>query len=328
MPLMRKPPFDVYPPPPPEVVQGDPAGPPLVVIVGPTGVGKSDLALRLAEQNRGAIISADSRQIYRGFDIGTATPTASELERVPHDMVSCVEPTYTYTVAEYQRDARAAIERRRAEGYLPFLVGGTGLYVRAVLDGLTIPPAPPDAALRAELEQLPDLHARLAEVDPESAARLHPNDRVRLIRALEVFQLTGQPIGSFQHTTPCPYRLLVFGVGAPRAYLYERIDARVYAMLEAGFLDEVAALAEQYGWELPLLSTLGYSEMGAHLRGEISREAAVALMAQHTRNYAKRQLTWFRADARVNWLLRGPETDVDSLIAQATELMRRWALAR
>jgi tRNA dimethylallyltransferase len=328
MPDMRTAPYDVFPPPPEQLVQGDPAGPPLVVIVGPTGVGKSDLAMRLAEANRGAIVSADSRQIYRGFDIGTAKPTAEELQRVPHDMVDCVDPTYNYTVAEFQADARGAIARRREQGYLPFLVGGTGLYVRAVLDGLTIPPVPPDPAFRESLGQVADLHARLAEVDPVSAERLHPNDKVRIIRALEVYHHTGQPIGAFQSTTPCPYRLLYLAVGAPRAYLYERIDARVLKMMEAGFVDEVKALAERHGWDLPLMRTLGYAEIGAFIRGEMSEAEAIALMAQHTRNYAKRQLTWFRADERIRWLIRGPETALDALVAEAQGLLREWALAR
>ncbi|HEY9721858.1 MAG TPA: tRNA (adenosine(37)-N6)-dimethylallyltransferase MiaA [Oscillatoriaceae cyanobacterium] len=324
---MRNAPYDVFPAPPDELVQGDPTGVPLVVIVGPTGVGKSDLALELAKANRGAIISADSRQIYAGFDIGTATPSAEELAAVPHDMITCVDPTYTYTVAEYQAAAREAIAKRRAQGYLPFLVGGTGLYVRAVLDGLTIPPAPPDPAFRASLEGVPDLHARLAEVDPDSAARLHPNDRVRLVRALEVHHATGRPIGEFQHTTPCPYKLLTLGVGAPRAYLYERIDARVLAMMANGFEDEVTALAARYGWDLPLLGTLGYAEIGAALRGELPRDEAIAVMAQHTRNYAKRQLTWFRGDRRVHWLMRDATRGTADLVQEADALLRRWALA-
>lgn len=323
---MRAAPSDAFPPPPEQLVLGDPAGPPLIVVVGPTGAGKSALALELARANRGAIISADSRQIYRGFDVGTAKPTAEEQRLVPHELLDVADPTYTYTAKEFQLDARAAIEKRRAEGYMPMLVGGTGLYIRAILDGLTIPPAPPDPAFRASLAGVEDLHARLAAVDPEGAARLHPNDKVRLVRALEVFHATGRPIGEFQETRPCPYRLIVFGVAAPRALLYERIDARVLQMLDQGFEAEVQGLAERHGWDLPLLKTLGYAEVGAYLRGEASRDEAIALMAQHTRNYAKRQLTWFRADPRVHWLVRqGPEAD---LLGRAEELLRRWALAR
>lgn len=324
---MRKPPYDQFPPPPDELVLGDPKGQPLVVIVGATGVGKSDLAMALAGTHRGAIVSADSRQIYQDFDIGTAKPTAEELAAVPHEMVSVVAPAYTYTVAEFQRDATEAIARRRKEGYLPLLVGGTGLYVRAILDGLTIPPAPPDPAFRASLEAVDDLHAKLAEVDPDSAARLHPNDRVRIVRALEVFKATGRPIGEFQQTRPCPYRLLVIGVGAPRSYLYERIDQRVLKMVESGFVEEVRGLIDRYGADLPLLNTLGYAEIKAHLLAGVPLEEAIALMAQHTRNYAKRQLTWFRADRRVHWLMRTPERGIEALIEDAEQLIRRWVLA-
>ncbi|MEB3223815.1 MAG: tRNA (adenosine(37)-N6)-dimethylallyltransferase MiaA [Candidatus Sericytochromatia bacterium] len=322
-----QPPSDAFPPPPDGWVQGDPSGPPLVVVVGPTGAGKSAVALRLAAENRGAIISADSRQVYEGFDVGTATPTAEELAAVPHDLVSCVSPTRTYTVAEFQADAREAITRRKAAGYLPVLVGGTGLYVRAVLDGLTIPPQAPDPALRRELAALPDPWGALAEVDPETAKRLHPNDRFRIVRALEVFRLTGTPISAQQHTQPCPYRLLVIGVAAPRADLYSRIDTRVVAMQEAGLLGEVEALAARWGWDHPLLGTLGYAEMASYLRGERSLPEATAAMAQHTRNYAKRQLTWFRADRRIRWLVRAPGEGDDALVAKASRWLREWALA-
>jgi tRNA dimethylallyltransferase len=322
-----KPPSDAFPPPPDAWVQGDPTGPPLVVVVGPTGAGKSSLALRLAAENRGAIVSADSRQVYEGFDIGTATPTADELARVPHDLVSCVSPARIYTVAAFQADAREAIARRKAEGYLPMLVGGTGLYVRAVLDGLTIPPQAPDPALREELAALADPWAALAEVDPDTAARLHPNDRLRIVRALEVHRLTGRPISAQQRTLPCPYRLLVIGVAAPRADLYRRIDARVLAMREAGLSNEVQALADRWGWDHPLLGTLGYAEMASHLRGERSLSEATAAMAQHTRNYAKRQLTWFRAERRVRWLVRQPGESDDALVATASCWLREWALA-
>ncbi|MEB3329868.1 MAG: tRNA (adenosine(37)-N6)-dimethylallyltransferase MiaA [Candidatus Sericytochromatia bacterium] len=322
-----KPPSDTFPPPPDAWVHGDPKGPPLVVIVGPTGAGKSGLAMGLAAENRGAIVSADSRQVYEGFDIGTATPSADELARVPHDLVSCVPPSQTYTVAAFQADARAALSRRKAEGYLPMLVGGTGLYVRAVLDGLTIPPQAPDPALREELAALANPWAALAEVDPETAARLHPNDRLRIVRALEVHRLTGSPISAQQRTLPCPYRLMVIGVAAPRADLYRRIDARVVAMREAGLLDEVQALAGRWGWDHPLLGTLGYAEMASYLRGERSLPEATAAMAQHTRNYAKRQLTWFRADRRIRWLVRQPGEPDEQLVETASRWLRAWALA-
>lgn len=321
-----KAPDDRFPEGPASLVFGDPGGPPLVVVVGPTAAGKTELALALAEANRGAIVSADSRQIYADFDIGTAKPTAAELARVPHDLVGTVAPTHPYTVAEYQADAARAIAERRRQGYLPFLVGGTGLYVRAVLDGLTIPPVPPDPERRARLAAVEDLHAAVAAVDPEAAARLHPNDRFRLIRALEVHAATGRPISSFQKTRPCPYRVLYLGLGMPRAALYERIDRRAGLMIEAGFEREVAALGARYGWDLPLLKTLGYAEVAQAVRGELPLAQAVAVMAQKTRQYAKQQLAWFRGDPRIHWLVREPDAPAEALSERAEALVRRWAL--
>lgn len=321
-----KAPDDTFPEGPASLVFGDPEGPPLVVVVGPTAVGKTELALSLAEGHRGAIVSADSRQVYAEFDLGTAKPTPEELARVPHDLVGTVSPTRTYTVAEYQQDATAAIAERRRQGYVPFLVGGTGLYVRAILDGLTIPPVAPDPERRAAYAAIEDLHAAVAAVDPEAAARLHPNDRVRLVRALEVYAATGQPISTFQKTRPCPYRVLYLGLGMPRAALYERIDRRVGLMLEAGFEAEVAAIAAHHGWDLPLLKTLGYAEIGAAVRGTVPLAQAAALMAQRTRNYAKQQLAWFRADRRIHWLVRDAETDGAELLARAEALVKAWVL--
>lgn len=320
-----KPPSDIFPPAPEAWVQGNPAGPPLVVIVGPTGSGKSALALELAAANRGAIISADSRQIYQGFDIGTATPSVAEQQRVPHSLVNIAPPDKVYTVSDFQVDAERAVEQRRKEGHLPFLVGGTGLYIKAILDGLTIPPQAPHQGLRETLAALPDPHAALAQVDPETAQRLHPNDRFRIVRALEVFHLTGIPISAQQKTRPCPYRLLVIGLAASRQELYARIDSRVAQMLDQGFVDEVQRLADTWGWDLPLLKTLGYAEIGAHLRGELTLSEATALMAQHTRNYAKRQLTWFRADSRVRWLVREAGESDQNLLTRAESWLRTWA---
>lgn len=322
-----KPPCDIFPTAPVSWVQGNPTGPPLVVIVGPTGSGKSALALELAAKNRGAIISADSRQIYQGFDIGTATPNALEQARVPHDLINIASPQRVYTVSDFQADAERAIEQRRKEGHLPFLVGGTGLYVKALLDGLTIPPQAPDPNLRESLAALPDPHAALSQVDPVTASRLHPNDRFRIVRALEVFHLTGIPISAQQKTRPCPYRLLVIGLAASRQELYARIDQRVADMLTHGFAEEVQTLADTWGWDLPLLKTLGYAEIGAYLRGELPLTEASALMAQHTRNYAKRQLTWFRADPRVRWLVRPAGESDHNLLTTAETWLRNWVQA-
>ena len=317
---------DEYPGPPSELVLGDPTGIPLVVIVGPTASGKSALALQLAEHQRGAIVSADSRQVYQGFDIGTAKPTAREQNAVPHDLIDVVSPEETFSVKRFQSLAKEAIAHRRSQGYLPLLVGGTGLYVRAVLDGLSLPVGEPNSALRASLAKLENLHEQLSQVDPVTAARLHPNDRVRLIRALEVYHLTKTPISELQRTEACPYRLLMIGVGVSRPRLFEAIDARVERMLDAGFEAEVARLGERWGWGHPLLATLGYAEIARFLQGQCSRDEAIALMAQHTRQYAKRQLTWFRADSRVHWLSRDPAEPIDAVALKAGQLIQRWVI--
>ncbi len=278
------------------------AKPPLVVIAGPTASGKSALALELASDLNGVILSADSRQVYQGFDIGTAKPSAAERAAVPHRLIDVVPPTETFTAAQFRDLARAEIAQAHAQGRLPLLVGGTGLYIRAVLGGYAIPEVPPDPELRARLEALADPHARLGEVDPVSAARLHPNDRVRVIRALEVFELTGKPISELQTKEESPYRVAFLALDWPREALYDRINRRTLQMFEAGLSDEVRALAERYGPELPLLKTLGYAETLRWQQGEISQEEAIALIQQNTRRYAKRQVAWFRREPDVVWL--------------------------
>ncbi len=279
-----------------------PPKPPLVVIAGPTASGKSALAMELAGELDGVLLSADSRQVYRGFDIGTAKPTPQELAACPHRLIDIVEPTETFTAAQFRELARAEIAQAHAQGRLPILVGGTGLYIRSVLGGYAIPEVPPDAALRAELEQLADPHARLAEVDPAAAARLHPNDRVRLIRALEVFELTGKPISELQTREETPYQVAFLALDWPRETLYERINQRTLQMFEAGLAGEVESLAQRYGADLPLLKTLGYAETLRWQQGEISREEAIALIQQNTRRYAKRQVTWFRREPDAVWI--------------------------
>lgn len=279
-----------------------PPKPPLVVIAGPTASGKSALALELAADLGGLIVSADSRQVYRGFDIGTAKPSAQELQAIPHRLIDVVPPTETFTAAQFRQLARAEIAKAHAEGRLPLLVGGTGLYIRSVLGGYAIPEVPPDAELRAKLEALADPHAQLAEVDPVSAARLHPNDRVRIIRALEVFYLTGKPISELQTREESPYQVAFLALDWPRETLYERINQRTLQMFDMGLPAEVRALAERYGPDLPLLQTLGYAETLKWQQGELSEEEAIALIQQNTRRYAKRQLTWFRREPDVVWL--------------------------
>lgn len=278
------------------------AKPPLVVIAGPTASGKTGLALELAERTQGVIIAADSRTVYRGFDIGTAKPTADEQARVPHRLVDVAEPTETYTVARFKTEAMAAIAQAHDQGRLPFLVGGTGFYIRGVMGGLVIPEVPPQLELQREFEALPDPHARLAEVDPVTAERLHPNDRVRIIRALEVHAVLGVPLSEAATREEVPYDVLYLVLDWDRDQLYERINQRVLAMVDQGLEAEVASLAERYGPDLPLLQTLGYGETLEYMAGERTMEEAIALIQQRTRNFAKRQLTWFRREEGAMWL--------------------------
>lgn len=286
---------------------------PLILIVGPTAVGKTALAVRLAERFGGEIVSADSRQIYRGMDIGTAKATPEERARVPHYLLDVVSPDRWYTVAEFQEAATRAIDDILARGRLPFLVGGSGLYVRAVAEGLEIPRVPPNPTLRAELEALaganPDaLRAWLAELDPQAVARIDPRNVRRVIRALEVCLTTGKPISQLQTKRPPDYRMLWIGLTLPRAALYKRIDARIERMVESGLVEEVRRLAEQgYSWHAPAMTGVGYRQIGAYLRGECSLDQAVQDIKRATRRFVRQQANWFRADdPRIHWL-RGDE---------------------
>jgi tRNA dimethylallyltransferase len=303
---------------------------PLLVLVGPTASGKTALALQLAERLGGEIVSADSRQIYRLMDIGTAKPTAAERARVPHHLLDVVWPDEPYTLAQYQGDATRAIADIQARGRLPLLVGGTGLYVRAVVDGLAIPAVPPQPALRAELEAeaathgAAALHARLAVLDPPTAATIDPANVRRLVRALEVCLTTGRPLSEQRGARPTPYRPLLLGLNTARATLYAWADGRVDGMLQAGLLAEVEALADRgYAWELPAMSSLGYRELGAYLRGALSLPEATARMKLATHAYIRRQLTWFRPDARIHWIdAADPRRDKD-----AGALVAEWQAA-
>jgi tRNA dimethylallyltransferase len=282
---------------------------PLILIVGPTAVGKTALSIRLAERFGGEIVSADSRQIYRGMDIGTAKATPEERARVPHHLLDIVSPDRWYTVAEFQEAALRAIADIHARGHLPFLVGGSGLYVRAVAEGLDIPRVPPNPQLRAELEAEaaanPDaLRARLAALDPEAAARIDPRNVRRVIRALEVCLATGKPISQQQTRRPPAFRSLWIGLTLPRPELYRRIDARVERMLELGLVDEVRRLAAQgYAWDAPAMTGVGYRQIGAYLRGECTLDEAVREIKRATRRFVRQQANWFRADdPRIHWL--------------------------
>ncbi len=282
---------------------------PLLVLVGPTASGKTDLAIALARRLNGEIVSADSRQMYRGMEIGTAKPTSEQRALVPHHLLDLITPDTPYTLADYQADAQAAIAEIHARGRLALLVGGTGLYIRAVVDNLAIPEVPPQWDMRHNLEAQAAregpaaLHARLAALDPVGAARIDPANLRRVIRALEVTLATGQPFSAAQGARPSPYRALMLGLTCERARLYERADRRVDAMLAAGLVDEVRALVAQgYDWRLPAMTSLGYGEIGTYLRGETSLQEAVQQFKHHTHRYIRRQYTWFRPDTRIRWL--------------------------
>ena len=285
--------------------------PALVVICGPTAVGKTALALDLAEACGGEIISADSRQVYRLMDIGTAKPTTAEQQRVKHHLIDIAWPDEEFHAARFVTLAREAVDVICRRTGRPFLVGGTGLYIRALTAGLLQAPAA-DPELRRQLhtraaqEGRCALHAELAAVDPVSAARLHPNDLVRIVRALEVHRQSGRSLAALQDEhafSGQPYRILKIGMDLERDELYRRIDRRAEAMFAQGLPEEAETLL-QAGYEpaLKALQTIGYRQAFAMLRGEMTRDDALADLKQATRRYAKQQLTWFRKDKSIIWL--------------------------
>jgi tRNA dimethylallyltransferase len=285
------------------------SGQPLIAIVGPTAVGKTALALQLADVLPVEVVSADSRQIYRYLDIGTAKPAPHERERARHHLLDIVDPDQPLTLAQYQELANAAITDIQRRSRIPLLIGGTGLYVRAVLEGLHIPRVEPDPDLRkqlyaeAEVKGGGALHRRLRELDPAAAERIDARNVRRVVRALEVCHRLGKPISEVQQASPPPYRILRLGLTMPRPLLYERIDERIERMMAAGLVQEVRSLVERgYDYDLPAMSGLGYRQIGMYLRGEVSLPEAVALIKRHTRRFVRQQANWFREDdPRMVW---------------------------
>lgn len=283
----------------------------IVVICGPTAVGKTALALDLAEYYNGEIVSADSRQIYREMDIGTAKPTASEQMRVRHHLIDVVRPDEEFHAARYVELAEAAIDDIVSRGKRVFLVGGTGLYIKALTEGLLDAPGA-DTELRqalharAEREGSAVLHAELAQVDPASAERLHPNDLIRIVRALEVYAQSGKALSELQRQHGFRtehYQTLKLGLDCERDILYERIDKRSEQMFTSGLLEEAEQLLQTgYSPDLKILRTIGYKQAFAYLRNEMTREEALEDLKRATRRYAKQQLTWFRKDKSIIWL--------------------------
>ena len=260
--------------------------------------------MEIAARHDGEIVSADSRQIYRGMDVGTAKPTRDEQARVAHHLIDIVDPGERYDVARYQRDARAALADIAARGRLAVVVGGTGLYVRALLDGLDLESVPTDpdmrARLEAEAERGEDLHARLAAIDPEAAAKVDPRNVRRVVRYLEASLITGGVSARWRRSVAIP--AIKIGLHPNRELLVERIERRVRAMLDQGVLAEARRLLDsRIDPRLPSMSAHGYVHWMSHLRGEIDRAGAVALTVRDTKAYSRRQMTWFRRDAQVRW---------------------------
>lgn len=280
----------------------------VIILCGPTAVGKTSLALELAPQLNAEIISADSGQVYRDCSIGTGKPTLEEQKQVRHHCIDILNPNEVCSAALWAQEARTVIDKLVAAGKTPLVVGGTGLYIKALLGGLFEGPGR-DEEVRRQLEEiLRDkgvnyLHEQLKKVDPESAEKNESLNPQRIIRALEVYQLTDRPISEWQKISgpPLPYPVQQFGLSLEREELYARINARVLKMFELGWIDETRALIQQWGENIPALKLVGYREITSHLRGELTREQCVLLTQQKTRNYAKRQMTWFRGDKSIQW---------------------------
>ena len=284
---------------------------PLILIVGPTAVGKTELAIQLAERLNGEIISADSRLFYRGMDIGTAKPSRAELERVPHYLIDIVDPAETLSLADFQEKARHLIADIQARGRLPFLVGGTGQYIRAVTQGWTPPDVTADEKLRDELEKLKEergfewLHARLNLLDPEAAVKIDARNVRRTIRALEVILITGRKFSEQRGRSESPYHLVTIGLTRPRPELYQRVDERIDLMFTNGLLNEVRNLLESgCSPSLPSMSALGYRECVSVVKGLMTEEQAKTEMRRVTRIFVRRQANWFKeSDPQIKWFI-------------------------
>ncbi len=297
----------------------------LIVICGATATGKSRLAMAIAHRLHSIILSADSRQVYREFNIGTAKPTPEEQQQVPHYLINICDPTETLTVADYQQQAQSLIAFTQGSHTItaptkasashtpllpfspspspPLLVGGTGLYIKSIVRGMKIPRVPPQAKLRSQLADLgqTQCYKMLQQVDGTAASKIHLNDSVRTLRALEVYYVTGCPISEQQGENPPDYPILQIGLDCETQALRDRISRRTQKMIDAGFVAEVEYLCDKYGTDLPMLNTLGYAEIKDYLAGNISLEEAIALTILHTRQFAKRQCTWFRSDQQIEW---------------------------
>lgn len=281
---------------------------PLVVILGPTASGKTAFSLKLALEMDGEIISTDSRQIYRTMDLGTDKISMAIRSKIPHHMIDIRDPDQPYSLADFQRDALRIIEDIHHRNKVPLLVGGTGLYISSIVQNYELPEVPPDPNLRKELEKELEknggqaLHDMLAELDPLSASKIHPNNHRYLIRALEINLAGKRSAGEQKKKRPCPFEVLQIGIEWPNEVLFERIDHRVDEQIQNGLIEETRALLDQYDRRLPSMSGLGYKQIIQYLEGEIFLEEAVALIKKETRDYARRQKTWFKRDSTIYWV--------------------------
>jgi len=297
---------------------------PLVVILGPTAVGKTEIAIQLAERMEGEIVSADSLLFYRGMDIGTAKPTPTQRQRVPHHLIDVAEPDQTWNLAIFQQQARQAIKSIHSRQRLPFLVGGTGQYIHAIIEAWEVPPAKPNHDMRQALERWAaiitpaGLHRRLAILDSEAAARINPRNMRRTVRALEVILSTGQRFSVQRQRLPNPYHAITLGLMRPRPELYARIDERIQTMLDSSLVEEVRALLERgYSPDLPTLSAIGYHEMISYLQGRTTLEEAIAQIKRRTRLFVRRQANWFKLhDPNIHWfdVTAGVVDEMESVI--------------
>jgi tRNA dimethylallyltransferase len=306
---------------------------PLVVLLGPTAVGKSRLGVEVARHIGTEVLTADSRQVYRGMDIGTDKPTADERQGIPHRLIDLADPDEVFNTGWYRRAALAEIDRLYAESRLPFVVGGTGLYIRTLVRGLC--PAPPaDPRVRAELmhvskEQGRDrLHAELAKVDPGTAARLHPNDEAKVMRALEVYRLSGQPMSDLQRHhgfQDAPFSALLIGLLRPKEELYRRIEERIDWQLTHGMVQETRALLDRgYRREFGAMTGLGYRHVAAHVSGDCDYAEMVRLFKRDTRRFAKRQMTWFRKEPGIRWMLMEHDEPLEHTVRQIVSLIEQF----
>lgn len=292
----------------------------LLGIVGPTAIGKSQFGIQLAQAFDGEIVNADSRQVYRYLDIGTAKPTPQERATVPHHLIDIVSPDENFSLGRYQQMAAQAIGDIHQRGKLPIVIGGSGQYVWAVLEGWGVPQVAPNPGFREEMQQRADmgegerLHDELRQVDPEAAGRIDPRNVRRTIRALEVFNETETPISQLQRRQAPPFEIFVIGLTADREELYSRIDARVDQMIELGLVDEVKRLMSRgFDFNSPALSSIGYRQIWHFLRDELTLPGAIQQMKFETHRFARQQYTWFREDdTRIHWfdIVRSPSSDL------------------